>query len=154
MDIKILPIGEHHVSSVAKLECICFSDPWSENSIRGELNHPYSVWLVAEVNGDVVGYIGSQIAVDEADIMNVAVAPSHRRCGIGQMLIDELVEKLKGNGVVALMLEVRASNDSAISLYEKNGFSCVGVRPNYYFHPREDARIMRKEFHLTLVGFL
>ena len=145
MDIKILPMADTHVSAIAELERVCFSDPWSENSIRAELNNPYSFWLVAEADGETVGYIGSQTAVDEADIMNVAVAPSHRRCGIGQMLIDELVNELKNKGIVALMLEVRASNDSAIALYEKNSFSCVGVRPNYYFHPREDARIMRKE---------
>ena len=100
MNLNILPMMDAHVPAIAELEHICFFDPWSENSVRAELNNPYSLWLIAEADGELVGYIGSQTAVDEADIMNVAVAPSHRRCGIGQMLIDELAARLKEQGVI------------------------------------------------------
>lgn len=130
---------------IAGLEKVCFSDPWSENSIASELENRLSYWLVAEVDGDVVGYIGSQSVLDGADMMNLAVAPEFRRQGIAEALVNALVAYLQQKGILALLLEVRASNVPAIALYERLGFEQVGRRPNYYRHPREDALIMRKE---------
>ena len=145
MKLKIMEMRQEHIAQIAQLEQNCFSDPWSENSIRSELENPLSLWLVAVDGEQVIGYIGSQTAAGESDVMNLAVAPAFRCCGIGQRLVEELVCALRRNGVAALTLEVRDSNAAAIGLYEKLGFTCIGVRPNYYFHPREDARIMRKE---------
>lgn len=133
------------VSAIAELERICFSDPWSENSIASELDNRLSYWLVADVDGVVVGYVGSQTVLDMADMMNLAVAPKFRRQGIAEALVTELASYLKVNGVLGLMLEVRASNVPAIALYEKMGFGEVGRRPRYYRNPREDALILRKE---------
>lgn len=133
------------VAAIAQLEKVCFSDPWSENSIASELNNPLSYWLVAEVDGIVAGYVGSQSVLDAADIMNLAVAPDYRQQGIGQALIKSLVTHLQQKNVIALLLEVRVSNTPAISLYEKMGFTQVGRRPKYYHNPREDALILRKE---------
>lgn len=146
--INYVLMDESHVLQIAELEKLCFSDPWSVNSITYELTNPLSTWFVA-VDGDrVVGYIGSQAVMDEADIMNVAVDPDYRRQGVAQGLIDHLVEVLKTKGVVCLFLEVRASNESAINLYDKNGFLQVGCRKNYYHNPKEDALILRKEWKL------
>ena len=137
---------EIHVAQVAQLEKLCFADPWSEKSIASELGNIWSYWLVA-VDGDTVaGYIGSQSSIDESDIMNVAVHPDYRRQGIAESLINYLVKDLKARGSHALMLEVRASNDPAIALYEKLGFCQVGRRKNYYRNPKEDALILRKEW--------
>lgn len=133
------------VPAIAELERICFSDPWSENSIASELNNPLSYWLVAEDKGRIAGYVGSQAVLDAADVMNLAVSPDYRQQGIGQALINALVEYLQQNKVIALLLEVRVSNTPAISLYEKLGFAQVGRRPKYYHNPREDALILRKE---------
>lgn len=133
------------VKTIAELEKVCFSDPWSENSIASELNSCLSYWLIAEVDGKVVGYIGSQSVLDAADMMNLAVAPAYRRQGIGESLVNALVAYLQQKGIIALLLEVRASNDPAIALYKYLGFEQVGRRPNYYHHPKEDALIMRKE---------
>ena len=133
------------VSAIAELERICFSDPWSEKSIASELDNRLSYWLVADVDGVVGGYVGSQTVLDVADMMNLAVAPKFRRQGIAEALVTELASYLKVNGVLGLMLEVRASNVSAIALYEKMGFGEVGRRPRYYRNPREDALILRKE---------
>lgn len=135
-----------HVAQVAELEKMCFSTPWSENAIRGELTNPLSLWLVAMDGDNVAGYIGSQAVMDEADVMNIAIDPAYRRQGIAERLVSLLVEKLARNGVTSLTLEVRASNTPAIALYEKNGFSQVGCRPNYYTKPKEDALILRKEW--------
>lgn len=133
------------VSAIAELEKLCFSDPWSEKSIASEVDNRLSYWLVAEVDGIVAGYVGSQTVLDAADMMNLAVSPDHRRKGIGQALVNALVEHLRQNKVIALLLEVRVSNAPAIALYESLGFEQVGRRPKYYHNPREDALIMRKE---------
>ncbi len=133
------------VAAIAELEKVCFSDPWSYDSIASELVNPLSYWLVAEVDGVVAGYVGSQSVLDAADMMNIAVSPDYRRRGIGRALVNELVAHLSKNNVIALLLEVRLSNLAAITLYEKMGFEQVGRRPNYYRNPREDALILRKE---------
>lgn len=137
---------EDHLEQIAELEKLCFSDPWSLRSITSELNNPLSLWVVAEENGVVAGYVGSQSVLGEADMMNLAVAPAYRRQGIGRKLVEELIRRLKEQGTHVLVLEVRASNDPAIGLYEELGFIQVGHRPNYYVHPKEDALILRKEW--------
>ncbi len=146
--IQYIPMNESHVPRVAELEKLCFSDPWSERSVASELDNPYSNWLVALHGDQVVGYVGSQTAIDEADMMNIAVHPDHRRRGIAQGLVTALCDRLALTGVHALLLEVRASNDPAKALYEKLGFVQVGCRPNYYRNPKEDALILRKEWVL------
>lgn len=146
--IKIIPMNEGHVAQVAALEKLCFSAPWSENSIRSELTNPLSCWLVALENNAVVGYVGSQSVMGEADMMNIAVLPELRRSGIAQRLVEDLVAALRRMDVYCLALEVRASNEPAKALYEKLGFSQIGRRPNYYRNPKEDALILRKEWQL------
>ena len=144
--MEIIPMTRQHVAQVAVLEKQCFSAPWSEDSVAGELDNPLSVWLVCEDQGRVLGYVGSQTVLDETDMMNIAVLPEARRAGIGERLILSLIELLKDRGSRSLALEVRASNTPAISLYKKLGFLQVGRRPNYYRGPREDALILRKEW--------
>ena len=137
-----------HVSQIAQLEKICFSDPWSENSIASELDNKLAFWLVAAEGETVAGYIGSQTVMDETDMMNVAVHPDFRRKGIAEALVNGLVEQLKTMDSHCLTLEVRASNAPAIALYEKLGFAEIGRRRNYYRNPREDALILRKEWEI------
>ncbi len=143
--MEYLIMEECHIEAIAELEKICFRDPWSIRSIASELDNPLSTWLVAVENGVVCGYVGSQSVLDGADMMNIAVHPDYRNRGIGQELIRELIALLLKKGVVSLSLEVRVSNESAVSLYHKIGFEVVGKRPAYYRNPREDAYIMRKE---------
>ena len=144
--ITLMEMKAEHVPQVAQLEKICFADPWSELSISLELTNVWSYWLVALDGDTVVGYIGSQSSLDEADIMNVAVHPDYRRQGIAEKLINTLVADLKNRGCHALLLEVRVSNTPAVTLYEKLGFAQVGCRKNYYRNPKEDALILRKEW--------
>lgn len=146
--MEVVNMTAAHVDAVAALEKLCFDDPWSVLSILSELHNPLSLWLIAEENGAVLGYVGSQSVLGEADMMNLAVHPAHRRKGIGQMLITKLVEALTKQDVHCLTLEVRASNNPAIALYTRMGFVQVGLRRNYYRNPREDARILRKEWSL------
>lgn len=137
-----------HIAPIAALEAVCFQDPWPETAIESELNNPLSLWLVAEENGTVVGYVGSQTVLGEADIMNVAVDPGFRRRGVARALLTQLQQRLAAQQVHSLTLEVRVSNASAISLYSGLGFVQVGRRPNYYHKPKEDALILRKEWSL------
>ena len=146
--MMITEMNATHVHQVAELEKICFADPWSENSVASELDNKWALWLVALEEDRVVGYIGSQTSIDETDVMNVAVHSDCRRRGIAEGLIETLVAELKKRGSHALMLEVRASNTPAITLYGKLGFRQVGCRKNYYRNPKEDALIMRKEWEV------
>ena len=139
-------MNESHVAQVAELEKLCFSAPWSENSICSELSNPLSLWLVAVEDGKLLGYVGSQSVMGEADMMNVAVVPGSRRRGIGRKLVEALVQALTDGWANSLTLEVRASNEPAKALYEQLGFLQVGRRPNYYRNPKEDALILRKEW--------
>ena len=147
--MDIIRMKESHVAAVAELEKLCFGTAaWSEKSIASELTNELSLWLVAVEDGRLAGYVGSQTVIDETDMMNVAVHPDFRRRGIGEMMILELVEALKEKESRCLTLEVRASNEPAIGLYEKLGFQQAGRRKNYYRNPREDALILRKEWEI------
>ena len=146
--MKMIPMNEGHVAQVAALEKLCFSDPWSEASITSELENPLSLWLIAEEDGAVCGYVGSQTVLDETDMMNIAVRPDCRRKGIAAALITELVSRLKARGSRVLRLEVRESNFSAIALYEALGFTQLGLRKNYYRNPKENALILGKEWEI------
>lgn len=143
--MKMIRMTAEHVAQIAALEALCFSDPWSENSIASELKNPLSLWLVAEQEGRVLGYIGSQTVMGEADMMNVAVHPEHRRQGIAEALVTALMQALRDADATVLTLEVRISNEPAKTMYEKLGFQQIGCRKNYYRHPKEDALILRKE---------
>ncbi len=143
-DFEIVPMHAQHVAAIAALERICFSDPWSENSIRSELSNPLSLWLAAESDGVLIGYIGSQSVLGEADMMNVAVAPAARRQGVARALVEQLIGRLSERNVTSLALEVRVSNDAARALYDSLGFVPVGRRKNYYVNPKEDALILHK----------
>jgi ribosomal-protein-alanine N-acetyltransferase len=146
--IEIINMTADHVVQIAEIEKLCFSDPWSENSISSELDSRISLWLVALDGDAVAGYVGSQSVLDMADMMNVAVHPNYRRQGIAKKLVQALVDALKEKGIKSLTLEVRQSNAPAIALYQQLGFQQVGLRPNYYRNPRENALILRKEWSL------
>ena len=144
--MMIAKMTADQVSQIAELEKICFSDPWSENSIAHEIENELSLWLVALDGDRVAGYVGSQSVMGESDMMNIAVHPDYRRQGIAEALVLALVSRLKSEGNYQLTLEVRASNIPAQRLYEKLGFTEVGRRRNYYRAPREDALILQKKF--------
>lgn len=146
--MNITRMNEAHVAQVAALEKLCFSDPWSETSVASELDNPLSLWLIAEEEGTVLGYVGSQTVLDETDMMNIAVRPECRRRGIAAALIGELVNQLRAHGSHVLRLEVRESNVPAIALYESMGFTQLGLRKNYYRNPKENALILGKEWEI------
>ena len=116
--MRIVKMQPEHVAAVAEMERQCFSNPWSEKSVASELDNPLSLWLIAEADGVVAGYVGSQTVLDSADMMNLAVSQDFRRQGIGEQLVNSLTEALAEKGVKTLLLEVRISNEPAKQLYQ------------------------------------
>lgn len=138
--MTIVPMAERHLAALAGIEKACFHAPWSESMLREELGK--GLFLVAERDGQAVGYVGCQTVLDEGYITNVAVSPDCRRQGIGRALIAELVFRARAQDLAFVTLEARASNAPAIALYEGAGFVRVGVRKNFYTAPTEDAVLM------------
>ena len=132
------------VKDISVIENVCFSVPWSENAISDFIQNPLCIMFCAKQDSKTAGYIGLYIIAEDCDIANVAVLPQFRGRGIAKKLIEHAESHAKEKGVKKLMLEVRASNIPAISLYEKLGFSVVGIRKNYYTQPKEDALLMDK----------
>lgn len=147
MHVRIVPMTADHLDEVAALEQICFSDPWSRQLLANELDNDLSALLAAlNDHGEVVGYAGLQVVLDEGTVTNIAVRPDCRRQGIAGKLLQVFLDFAQANRLAFLTLEVRASNYNAIALYGSRGFRSVGRRKNYYEHPREDAIIMTREF--------
>ena len=147
MNYDIIPMTADHLDQVVEIEQICFSDPWSRRMLSEHLENECAATLVAlSENGTVLGYAGLLVVLDEGYITNVAVRPEYRRQGIARELLRVFHRFAEGNKMAFLTLEVRDSNASARALYAKHGFKEVGVRKNYYDHPKEDAIIMTLEF--------
>ncbi len=138
--MTIVPMVERHLVALAEIEKACFHAPWSESMLREELDK--GIFLVAERDGQAVGYVACQTVLDEGYITNVAVSPDARRQGIARALIAKLTDEARAAGLAFVTLEVRASNAPAIALYEGAGFVRVGVRKNFYTAPAEDAVLM------------
>lgn len=138
--MTIVPMAERHLAALAEIEKACFHALWSESMLREELGK--GIFLVAERDGQAVGYVGCQTVLDEGYITNVAVSPDARRQGIARALIAKLTDEARAAGLAFVTLEARASNAPAIALYEGAGFGRVGVRKNFYTAPTEDAVLM------------
>lgn len=146
MYYEIVPMDRGHIPQILELERACFSTPWTETMLSDALFDPQASFIVAQdEEGNVVGYAGLHVIVDEGYIDNVAVEPDARRHGVASALLDVFCRFGAAN-LAFLTLEVRSSNAPAISLYEKFGFFRAGLRKGYYQHPREDAVIMTREF--------
>lgn len=142
----IEPLCEEAVPAVAALERQCFSTPWSEESIRAELENEQAHLWTLSVCREVVGYIGLHLVLDEASVTNLAVAPAFRRKGYGKALLQTAVAFCEDMHCAFLTLEVRAGNTGAIALYRDLGFTERGRRKNYYQQPTEDALLLTRDF--------
>ena len=135
--------GAGDVSAMAQLDALCFTVPWSEDAFRQELEgNELAFYLVAEKDGQIIGYAGLWAILDEGHITNVAVHPQHRKKGLGEMLCSLLIQLTEEAGLKRHTLEVRPSNEAALSLYEKLGFQVAGRRKGYYEDNGEDALIL------------
>lgn len=145
--MKIEKMTAEDIKAVAGIEEMCFSHPWSENSIRESFENKCNYFYVATVDEKIAGYIGFSVMADEGYILNVAVLPEYRGSGIGRKLVQTVLEYAEENSLVFVTLEVRVSNETAINLYEKAGFEKVGERKNYYSNPTENALLLTRYFN-------
>ncbi len=146
--MKISNMNYFSLPDVANLEKECFSHPWTEESLEESLGNPNSYFFVAtDAEDKTIGYIGTYIVRDEAYVTNVAVTESERGRGVGRALVERAVENARACNASFISLEVRLSNAAAVSLYKSVGFESVGVRPNFYRDPDEDALIMTLYFN-------
>ena len=135
-----------HLAQVLALEKVCFSNPWTYEGYRFELeDNKLAQYLVALKDDRVVAYGGMWLILGEAHVTNLAVHPDYRRRGLGEVLMRCLLARARAAGARRMTLEVRKSNHAAQKLYEKLGFKGVGYRKGYYSDNKEDALIMWKE---------
>lgn len=137
--VQIVPMAKRHIPALVALEQVCFSQPWTAAGFAEELDNPLAVFLVAEIDGEAVGYMGFHDVVGEGFVTNVAVSPANRRQGIAAALLTAALAECTRRGVTRLCLEVRESNAAAIALYTRFGFEQDGRRPRFYTAPTEDA---------------
>ncbi|MBR1658747.1 MAG: ribosomal protein S18-alanine N-acetyltransferase [Oscillospiraceae bacterium] len=148
MSFLIRNARESDLPRLLELERACFSVPWTEDMLRRQMAPGQNVFLAAETEGTVAGYVGLLYVLDEGYISNVAVAPAYRRRGVGDALLGALEARAREKSLAFLTLEVRESNVPARALYAKHGYLDVGRRKNYYKKPREDAILMTKELEI------
>ncbi|HEY4743531.1 MAG TPA: ribosomal protein S18-alanine N-acetyltransferase [Desulfuromonadaceae bacterium] len=141
--IIIRPMTESDLDAVQAIEQASFPVPWQRAHFLHELNAPHSFPFVAATVGTVVGYVCLQSLFEEAQILDIAVDPRQRGKGIARLLMAHACAAARDQGAEFMALEVRASNTPAITLYERLGFVCTGVRQGYY-EGREDAVLMEK----------
>ena len=131
-------------SAIARIEELCFSDPWSERDVLGCIATDGGIAFVALRDGAVIAYLLGRLIAPEAEIYRIAVIPTERRHGIGYRLLDFAMKTERGRGLETVFLEVRSRNDAAIALYSAYGFERAGIRRSYYKNPEDDAIIMLK----------
>lgn len=135
---------ESDLTQVEAIEKANFSIPWSLESFRESMELEHTIYLVAEEDGNIMGYCGMYRVFNEGEIVNVAVAEAYRRKQVASKLLEQLF--IHGNELQVdnFFLEVREGNEAAIQLYKKLGFIEAGIRKNFYEKPRENAIFMWK----------
>lgn len=144
--LQYAPMVVADLDEVYALEQSVYPHPWSRGNFLDSLSNGYSAWTLRDDQGKLVGYFLLMAAVDEAHLLNVAVAARRQREGLGRYLLDKVAACARGLGMESILLEVRPSNLRALKVYEKYGFAEIGRRKAYYpAHngQREDAIVMR-----------
>lgn len=146
LEVHLVPMRRRHLRSVLRIEAQVYPRPWSLSLFLSELSLRTSrSYLVARVDGVVVGYAGLMFSGDDGHVTTIAVDPAWHRAKIGSRLLVELARTAVARGARNLTLEVRMSNGPAKAMYERFGFAAAGVRKNYYVETNEDALVMWAE---------
>ncbi|ADE12456.1 ribosomal protein S18-alanine N-acetyltransferase [Sideroxydans lithotrophicus] len=134
------------LDAVLRIEREVHTHPWTQGNFSDALRSKY-VCKIYEDKHDILGYAVLMLAVDEAELLDIAIAAQHQRHGWGRRLLDEMMAVARRQGMRRVVLEVRASNAAAIALYRQAGFSDIGLRRDYYQaeNGREDAILMGRE---------
>jgi ribosomal-protein-alanine N-acetyltransferase len=144
-DVTIRPAHESDLDDVAAIERSVFADSWSRRSFADLVDARQVLFLVASDANAAVGYAVVLISGVESELANLAVSRIMQRQGLGRRLLAESLHQAMARGCREMFLEVRASNEAAVRLYESSGFKAIGRRARYYARPIEDAIVMRAE---------
>ena len=136
-DIRLRPMQMHDLDNVMQIESTIYSYPWTRGNFSDSLQNGYSGWVLEDA-GEMIGYSLLMIVMDEAHLLNLSVAKQMQKKGLGQFLLEHMLQIAKNHKAANMFLEVRTSNISAITLYEKLGFCEMAVRRGYY--PAKDGR--------------
>lgn len=149
----VVPMQETDVDAVWAIETSVAAFPWSRGNFADCLKAGYSGWVLRRdpPDGEVIGFAVLMMAVDEGHLLNLGVALDFQRQGFGRRLLDQVLARTQASGGERLMLEVRPSNDKALALYRRYGFSEIGRRKGYYPAAvgREDALVLRRAVNQT-----
>lgn len=137
-------LHEEDLKDAARLEADIFPDPWSVNALRETFEHKNSIMFGVFTDKKLVGYLIVYYVLDEAEIARIAVASEYRREGAASHMLLGLENTCEEKGIKKLMLDVRESNEAALSFYKDYGFAEDGIRKNYYTNPDEDAVLMSR----------
>ncbi len=145
-NIKFELMRKEHIDGVYEIEKNTFPIPWTKDAFLRELHNDVASYCVAVFQNEVIAYGGVWIVAGEANITNIAVKEEYKKMGIGEKMVENLIDYAKKNNCTGITLEVRVSNSIAISLYEKKGFKIEGRRKEFYNDNKEDAYIMWLKF--------
>ena len=135
------------LDDIVRIEGLTFTRPWTRDMYLAELEHSdvARFYIARDAVGEAVGFCSCWQIIDEVHITTLAVLPEHRRSGVATALINRALADGAARGALRATLEVRRSNEPALKLYERCGFSVTAVRRGYYTHPDEDALILWRE---------
>ncbi len=144
MDINITTMTTQDIEQITENFSENFDKFWAINILQNDFASSNSIYIVAKVQNNVIGFAGIKVILDEADIMNIAVRTDKRSLGIGSLLLENLIQTAKQHACTKLTLEVNETNAPAIRLYEKYHFTRIGLRKKYY-NNTNDAILMQKD---------
>lgn len=146
MNLLLHDMNETHVADVLRIEQQAQFSPWTVGNFSDALREG-DISKVLELDGKIIGFAVMRLGVDDAELLDIAVEPGHRRKGYGRIMLQRMLDLARTAGKQRVILEVRVSNVTAQVLYEKVGFAKIGLRPDYYAaeNGREDAILMGYE---------
>ncbi|MFW5439900.1 MAG: ribosomal protein S18-alanine N-acetyltransferase [Methylophilaceae bacterium] len=136
-DYVLRPMQEEDLDDIMQIEPSIYLHPWTRGNFNDSLKAGHKAW-VTTLEGTIIGYTLMMLVLDEAHLLNISVAAPYQKQGLGRVLLTHMIERAKESGVLNMFLEVRSSNVSAITLYEKMGFVETSGRRGYY--PAKDGR--------------
>lgn len=148
MPWHVAPLAsERELDDIIRIESLSFRNPWTREMYLSELEHREvsTFYLARDPVGEPVGFIAVWRVLDELHVNNLAVLPEHRRSGVASALLTRALADAAARGATRATLEVRASNEPALRLYERFGFAVTAVRRGYYAQPEEDALVLWRE---------
>ena len=140
------PMTPADLEEVVAIEQSVYPHPWTRTNFADSLKSGYQAWVLRNQGGELMGYFLVMAVVDEAHLLNVAVAAAWQGQGLGRFLLNQSVACARGLGMESMLLEVRPSNERALRIYRRYGFAEIGRRKGYYpaaDGAREDAIVMR-----------